>query len=99
MAEAVGQCSERVYVCTSLGSVVRVNLAKRAVECVYRLHQHGLDERIFPVTRIAFNGGFFVTAADDGLVRSWHASAYADTHMYHGNAGKELVLKNMTDFA
>ena len=71
MAEAVGDHSERVYVSTSLGSVLRVNLAKRAVECVYRLHQSGLDERIFPITRIAYNdgGGYFATAANDGMVR------------------------------
>lgn len=55
---------KRVFFATNLGTVMAVHYERRAVLCIYRLHDG-------PIHAIAINEGFCVTASEDQHVRVW----------------------------
>jgi WD40 repeat protein len=59
-----GDAQKRVFVSTAAGTVVQVNYASKAMECVYRLHDSAIHT-------IAVNEGFCVTGSEDKFLRVW----------------------------
>ncbi|CAK9011135.1 WD repeat-containing protein 90, partial [Durusdinium trenchii] len=55
---------KRVFVASSVGTVVSVHYERRTVLCVYRLHDG-------PIHSLTVNEGFCVTASEDQYVRVW----------------------------
>jgi WD40 repeat protein len=63
-APSEGTAQKRVFVSTAEGTVVQVNYATKAMECVYRLHDSAIHT-------IAVNEGFCVTGSQDKFLRVW----------------------------